>query len=106
MPFNFADGIAVDKPEEEGLVLAKAYANFGITVNHCISLSYAKLLFEDLCDSYEDKTIRHVIGGSTSAAYLAIDDTHNEPWVTDCDIVIMLGCEGNVDTAITKYILN
>lgn len=104
MPFNFADGIAVDKPEDAGLNIAKAYADYGIVVNHLKCLMYAKALYRDLLIS--DCNTNHIVGGTTASTYLAIHELLNDEWLKECDVIIMLGCEGNVDYKIKKYIMD
>lgn len=106
IPFNFADGIAVDQPEENAILVCNSYADFGITVDHKECLYAAKELKNDLQLTYENSNYNTSVGGSTAAVYLAVKNTKMEKWIKDCDIVIMLGCEGNIDQMIIDYIDN
>lgn len=106
MPFNYADGIGVDKPEEQVIEAAQSYADIGITVNHYETLMKSKDFIEDLEESYNKDKKNCVAGGSTSAVYLAIEEYQEEKWFKNSDIIIMLGCEGNIDTVINDYIQN
>jgi len=101
MLLNFADGIAVDKPEEHAITVCKSYADFGVAVDHEECFYAAKELKNDLQLSYKKSDIDEaIVGGSTAAVYLAVKNTKMEKWIRECDIIIILGCEGNIDPAI------
>lgn len=89
---------------KDGIEAAKAYADCGVSVDHYLSLFYSKKLFNDLCLSYEHTS--SVVGGSTASTYLAIYNNMYHDMVQQSDVIIMLGCEGNVDNKIKDYIDN
>jgi len=102
IPFNFADGIAVDNPEKDAYELCKNYADAGIAVNHNKCFYEAKNLNNDMNKSTNKTDI--FCGGTTVAVYLAIKELKNSEIIQNSDIVIMLGCEGNIDNEIIDYI--
>lgn len=104
MPFNYADGIGVDKPEEDTLEASRVYCDGGITVNHYETLLKSTNFIKDLSISHNKEEKECVAGGSTTAVYLAIEKLKDNELIKNSDIIIMLGCEGNVDNNIKDYI--
>ena len=103
LPFNFADGIAVDTPEIEAFELCKNYADFGICVSHKECFFEAKNLNNDIKKSNNEMVFS---GGTSVAVYLALKKLKDEEFIKNSDIIVMLSCEGNIDDIVKKYIRN
>lgn len=104
LPFNYADGIAVDKPEEDAIKICNIYANYGITVKHIECLQEGKKLKDDIKLSTNYDNI--LVGGTTASVYKAVKQYKDYDFIKNSDVIIILGCEGNIEESILKYIYN
>ena len=102
LPFNFADGIAVDKPEREAFELCKNYADYGITVNHQKCFELSKQVNNDILQSYT--YTEAFCGGTSVSVYLALLNLKDEEFIKNSDAIILLGCEGNIDKEIIDFL--
>ena len=104
LPFNYADGIGVDKPEGNSIVLAQKYSDYAVLVNHYDTLLKSTEFINDLSSSNNIPKKNCKAGGTTVAVYKAIEDNKNQTFINDSDIIIMLGCEGNIDYPVQHFI--
>lgn len=101
-PRIFEDGIAVDAPEAGAIDMARKIADLGLVIDPKANLFFAApLLYRDL-SRYPDA----VVGGTTSATLEALLEYSDLPKINNCDVIILLGAESNVDKDISEYIKN
>tara|TARA_Y100001933_G_C19004717_1_gene566081 strand:- start:128 stop:1150 length:1023 start_codon:yes stop_codon:yes gene_type:complete len=88
----FADGIAVDCPEEEAVKLAQKFVKVGDIVSHkyCYE-NLLPLVTKDINSSLKRKI---PIGGTTTIGIATLEK--NIKYIQDSDVIILLACEGNI----------
>lgn len=107
LPFNYADGIAVDCPENFAFNYSKYFTDYAVTVKHDECFDNAKNVYKDITNSYNLKDLyikpAKFVGGTTVSVYNAISNYESEDFIKNSDLIVMLGCEGNIDDSYIQY---
>jgi len=94
IPFNYADGITVDCPENFTFNYSKYFADYAVTVDHTNCFETANDVYEDISQSYNSNDLylkpAKFVGGTTVSVYNAIEEYSSI--IENSDLIVLLGC--------------